>query len=76
MLTTVKGICRDGRVELDEVPHGAEGARVLVTFLAGPVEVNLQEQGISEEQAAELAWKLRSIKEDWDRPEMAVYDAL
>jgi hypothetical protein len=33
MLTTVEGIYRHGRVELEELPPDAEGARVLVTFL-------------------------------------------
>jgi hypothetical protein len=33
MLTTVEGIYRQGRIELDELPPDAEGARVLVTFL-------------------------------------------
>ena len=33
MLTTVEGVYRDGRVELDEVPKADYGQRVLVTFL-------------------------------------------
>ena len=33
MLQTVKGIYRDGKVELDEAPQGVQEATVLVTFL-------------------------------------------
>ncbi len=33
MLTTVEGIYRNGKVELDETPEGVQERRVLVTFL-------------------------------------------
>jgi hypothetical protein len=76
VLTTVEGIVRDGKVELAELPPAAEGAHVLVTFLTNPVDVDLRERGIGEAEAADLRWRLQSIAEDWDRPEMAVYDEL
>lgn len=75
MLQSVRGICRDGRVELLEPPpHGAEG-QVIVTFLTSE-PVSLAERGINEQQAADLRQRLAAFAEDWDRPEMDVYDDL
>jgi len=48
-------------------------ARVLVTFLE-PREIDLRTLGIGEGQAADLRSRLRTFAEDWDRPEMNVYD--
>jgi hypothetical protein len=73
MLQSIKGVCRDGRVELIEPPPpGAEGD-VIVTFL-GSESVDLAARGIDEKQAADLRHRLRTFAEDWDRPEMDVYD--
>lgn len=33
MFTTMEGVYKQGKVELAEVPEGAEGSRVMVTFL-------------------------------------------
>lgn len=75
MLRTIEGVFRDGKVELSEPTPVEEGARVLVTVLEqGPVD--LASVGVTEEAAAELRWRLQSVAEDWERPEMAVYDAL
>ncbi|MCY2990152.1 MAG: hypothetical protein NTY19_20100 [Planctomycetota bacterium] len=75
MLRSVRGVCRDGRVELLEPPpEGAEG-QVIVTFLTSQ-PVNLAERGIDERQAADLRQRLAAFAEDWDRPEMDVYDDL
>jgi len=38
--------------------------------------VNLRELGISEEEAAKQRAVLASFAEDWERPEMEVYDKL
>lgn len=75
MLNSIEGVFRDGRVELLEpVPPNA-GDRVIVTFLS-PTAVDLRQRGIDEEQAADLRRRLTTFAEDWDRPEMDVYDAL
>lgn len=76
MLRTVEGIFRDGRVELEEVPSGLDGTRVLVTFLSRPEQILLQEHGITSDAAAEARWRFGPIAEDWERPEMDVYDEL
>ena len=38
--------------------------------------INLQSRGINPEQAANLRARLQSFAEDWNCPEMDVYDAL
>lgn len=40
----------------------------------GPV--SLEDHGIDVSQAAELRSRLQTFSEDWDRPEMAIYDDL
>ena len=73
-LQTFEGIYRNGKVELTDVPYGVpEAAPVLVTFLATG-RVSLRERGIDEAQAAELRACLATFAEDWDSPEMAIYD--
>ena len=74
MLTSVEGVFRNGRVELAEVPPQAEGVRVVVTFLPDR-SVSLTARGIDEAQAMDLRSRLKTFAEDWDRPEMDVYDA-
>lgn len=75
MHNSIEGVFRDGKVELLEpAPPNATG-RVIVTFLS-PMVVDLSQRGIPEEQAADLRRRLAAFAEDWDRPEMDVYDAL
>jgi hypothetical protein len=75
MLKSVEGVYRDGKVELLEpAPTNATG-RVIVTFLT-PASVDLGERGIDEQQAADLRHRLTAFADDWDRPDMDVYDAV
>ena len=76
MLKSVEGILRDGKVELLEPAPGADGSRVVVTFLSAPGLVDLRDRGIDEAQAASLRGRLGAIAEDWDRPKMDVYDEM
>ncbi len=74
MLTSVEGVFQNGRVELTEpVPEGVSG-RVIVTFVPESRSVRLSERGIDKEQAADLRARLSAFAEDWQRPEMDVYD--
>lgn len=75
MLKSVEGVYRDGRVELLETPDGIDHARVIVTFLPAG-KVDLRDRGIDESQAADLRARLQTFAEDWESPEMEVYDAL
>jgi hypothetical protein len=76
MLRTVEGVCREGKIELDEIPSDVDGARVLVTFLFQPVPPLRDEPQIDKELTAEARWRFGAIADDWDRPEMDVYDEL
>ena len=76
MLKSVEGIFKDGKVEfLEALPEGAKG-RVIVTFLENGSTVDLSERGIDQTHAADLRRRLSAFAEDWESPEMDVYDAL
>ncbi len=73
MLTTIEGTFRNGQVELKELPTGFQNETpVIVTFMASS-GVDLRSQGMDETQAAELRAALTTF-EDWNEPEMDVYD--
>jgi hypothetical protein len=74
MVKSVEGIYRDGKVELVEPLEGAEGSRVIVTWVQPSPSVDLRERGINSAQAADLRARLGAFSEDWDRPEMSAYD--
>jgi hypothetical protein len=76
MLKSVEGIFRNGRVELLESPIGVDEARVVVTFLPGNAPVYLVAHGIDATRAGDLRSRLLSFAQDWERPEMNVYDEL
>jgi hypothetical protein len=73
---SVEGLYRNGKVELLEPVAEADGTRVIVTWLRSGGVVSLREHGIDETQAADLRRRLAAFAEDWDRPEMSVYDEL
>jgi hypothetical protein len=74
MLKSIEGIFRDGKIELLEPAPDSGETRVLVTFLPNAGAVDLASRGIDESQAASLRGKLKPFAEDWNRPEMSVYD--
>jgi len=74
MLKSIEGVYRDGKVELAELPAGVrDEARVIVTFLESDY-VDLQTRGIQPAQAAVLRERLSTFAEDWDSPDMDMYD--
>jgi len=74
MLKSVEGVYRNGKIELTELPGEVrDDTRVIVTFLETS-DINLQERGIDKAQAAELRAQLGSFAEEWDSPDMALYD--
>ena len=73
MSKSIEGIYRHGKIELAEVPDDVpEEARVVVTFLEPSYD--LRERGIDETQAADLRARLNLFAEDWESPEMDIYD--
>ena len=75
-MKSVEGIYRDGKVELMELIAEAEGSRVIVTWVQSPRLIDLRERGIDATQAADLRHRLSTFAEDWDSPDMDVYDEL
>lgn len=74
MLKSVEGVYRKGQIDLVEVPVDVrDETRVIVTFLQSGT-VDLRARGIDEAQAAELRARLSTFAEDWESPEMDVYD--
>ncbi len=76
MVRSVEAVYKNGKVELLEpAPEHTDG-RVIVTFMTEPAKDDLSARGISQNQAAELRARLAAFAEDWERPDMEVYDAL
>lgn len=63
---------------LAEIPKNLEGSQVCDFINDGEKKgyVDLPSRGINREQAANLRARLQSFAEDWNCPEMDVYDAL
>ena len=74
MLLTFEGVFRNGRIELLSTPQEVrEGEPVVVTFLRTGV-TDLRNRGIDENQAASLRARLSTFVDDWESPEMDIYD--
>ena len=74
MLRSIEGIYRKGKIELVEVPVSVgDETRVIVTFLEFN-DVDLRSRGIDEKRAGDLRARYATFVEDWDSPEMSVYD--
>ncbi len=74
MLNSIEGIYRKGKVELAEVPSNIhDDTRVIVTFLKSG-SIDLRKRGIDEAKAADLRGRLSTFTEDWNSPEMDIYD--
>jgi hypothetical protein len=75
MLVSVEGLYHNGKVELKELPVNINTEmRVIVTFVEPNKFIDLRARGIDEAQAAELRARLATFAEDWDSPEMDIYD--
>ena len=75
MLKTVEGVYHQGKVDLLESPRDIVGdVPVIVTFLTDLDGVDLRERGIDRVDAADLRGRLSTFSEDWQAPEMNVYD--
>ncbi|MFN6066424.1 MAG: hypothetical protein ACK45T_04490, partial [Pseudanabaena sp.] len=70
----VEGIYRNGQIELIESPNNLlEGTRIIVTFLETKT-IDLASQSIDKAQAELLRTSLSTFAEDWNSPEMSIYD--
>jgi len=74
MPKSIQGTYRNGKVELEEHPDGVrDETPVIVTFLE-PNFIDLSGLGVDEAQAADLRSRLSCFIEDWEDPEMDMYD--
>ncbi len=74
MLSTIEGVYRKGKVELSEIPFKfKDETKVLVVFLDART-THLIDRGIDVSQAADLRDRFATFIDDWDNPEMDVYD--
>ena len=74
MLKSVEGVYQDGKIELTELPGEVRNeTRVIVTFLDTD-HIDLRARGIDEAQAVELRAQLGTFAEEWNSPDMALYD--
>ena len=74
MLKSVEGIYRHGKVGLAEPPTDVkDNTRVIVTFLDSRA-IDLEMHEMNQAKAAELRSRLEAFAEEWESPEMDVYD--
>jgi hypothetical protein len=74
MLTSFEGLYRNGQIKLADQPTGIpDGTRVIVTFLKTN-DIDLESLGINKTAAQILRSSLVTFAEEWDSPEMSIYD--
>lgn len=74
MLMTLEGLYRNGKIELTEpLDNHFENTPVIVTFLAKHSQ-SVSAFGLNESEAGELRSRLISFAQDWDNPDMDIYD--
>lgn len=74
MLTTVRGVYRNGKVELEKpLKNVKDDSPVIVTFLEAD-KIDLRKRGIDKRQARMLRAQLSTFTEEWNSPEMNAYD--
>jgi hypothetical protein len=74
MHKSIDGIFRNGKIELLEPAPTQQETRVVVTFISSPSQVDLRDRGIDQAQAEDLRARLKPMSDDWNRPEMDIYD--
>jgi hypothetical protein len=74
MLTAIQGVYRSGKIHLAEMPRNVtDETPVVVTFLKTG-SIDPQARGISVTQATDLRAHLATFSEEWNNPEMEIYD--
>lgn len=78
MVVSVEGVYRNGKIELEQMPDQVrDETRVIVTFLTAESDagaIDLRSRGIDEQQVANLRARFQAFIEDWETPEMSIYD--
>ena len=74
MLKSIEGIYRNGKIELVQLPTDVRDGTHVIVILLEPGPIDLRVRGIDEAHAADLRARLATFTEDWDSPEMDIYD--
>lgn len=69
----MEGIYRNGRIELGLPINIKDETRVIVTFIDSN-DIELSDCGIDRLQAEALRANLATFADDWNSPEMSIYD--
>lgn len=73
-MTSMEGIYRNGKIEFPQLPTNInDETRVIVTFIESN-DIELSDYGIERLQAEALRANLGSFADDWNSPEMSIYD--
>ena len=72
-MTSVEGTYRNGRIELRLPINIEDETRVIVTFIDSN-DIELSDCGIDRLQAEALRANLATFADDWNSPEMSIYD--
>ena len=74
MLKSVEGVFSEGKIELSETPTDIpDNTKVIVTFL-NLNGIDLRERDMDEAHAADLRARLVAFAEEWESPDMDMYD--
>jgi hypothetical protein len=76
MLVSVRGVYRDGKIELRDKLPTVSTSEVIVTFLANEPKIELINYGLTRPQVLELRERLATFEDDWNAPGMEAYDNL
>ena len=76
MLVSVRGVYRDGKIELRDKLPAVTTSEVIVTFLTNEPNVELVTYGLTRPQVLELRERLATFEDDWNAPGMEAYDNL
>jgi hypothetical protein len=76
MLVSVRGVYRDGKIELRDKLPAVTASEVIVTFLANEPRIELTAYGLTRPQVLELRERLATFEDDWNAPGMEAYDNL
>jgi hypothetical protein len=74
MLTGLHGIYRKGKIEIEKPPSEIQDETpVIVTFLPQN-DIDLRKRGIDKKPAELLRGQLATFSEEWNSPEISLYD--
>ena len=74
MTTKINGVYRNGNIILNNIPSSLHEETHVIVIYTDDDSLDLKENGINEKQATELREQFTVFSEDWDSPDMSIYD--